>query len=74
MWFVTGPLSSSAGLTISLAWGVTLGALQVNMPLVDLIVQLLAWALGATLFHSAACVWNDMCDYDLDRQVGAYIS
>jgi 4-hydroxybenzoate polyprenyltransferase len=34
----------------------------------------LAWALGATLFHSAACVWNDMCDYDLDRQVGAYIS
>jgi 4-hydroxybenzoate polyprenyltransferase len=40
------------------------------MPLQDYIVQLVSWAIGSTLLHSAACVINDICDRDFDRQVG----
>ena len=25
---------------------------------------------AATLYHSAFCVWNDICDRDLDAKVG----
>lgn len=38
----------------------------------DLAIQLLAFGVGSTLMHSAACVLNDICDIDFDGQVGEY--
>ena len=37
----------------------------------QLAIQLSMFAIGSTLIHSAACVLNDICDIDFDRQVGA---
>lgn len=34
--------------------------------------QLSLFAIASTLVHSAACVLNDICDIDFDRQVGTY--
>ena len=34
--------------------------------------QALTFILGSTLLHSTVCVLNDICDVDLDRQVGAF--
>ena len=34
--------------------------------------QALMFILGSTLLHSTVCVLNDICDIDLDRQVGAF--
>ena len=28
--------------------------------------------IGGTLRHNAGCCWNDICDVELDRQVGEY--
>lgn len=33
-------------------------------------VNTAVFAVGSTLLHSAACVINDICDIDFDRQVG----
>lgn len=38
----------------------------------DLVMQALLFTLGSTLLHSAACVLNDICDIDFDRQVGKH--
>jgi 4-hydroxybenzoate polyprenyltransferase len=43
---------------------------SVSTPVRDLLVQLLAFGVGSTLLHSAACVLNDICDIDFDKQVG----
>jgi len=52
------------------AWGLTIAAYSVGLPARSLAVQTLMFALGSTLVHSAACVINDICDVDFDRQVG----
>jgi hypothetical protein len=36
----------------------------------QLLFQAFLWYIGAALGHSAACVWNDICDRDFDRLVG----
>ena len=38
----------------------------------SVVVQTLVYLLGSTLRHNAACIWNDICDRDFDRQVGKY--
>lgn len=41
-------------------------------PLNELVFQSAVFVFGATLLHSTACVINDICDVDFDRQVGRY--
>ena len=31
-------------------------------------------AVACSFAHSAACIWNDICDRDFDRHVGAMTS
>jgi 4-hydroxybenzoate polyprenyltransferase len=52
------------------AWGIAMAAYKTGLSPHELVVMTLAYALGATLLHSAACVINDICDRDFDRQVG----
>jgi 4-hydroxybenzoate polyprenyltransferase len=40
----------------------------------DFFVKIGACALGGTLLHSTFCVLNDICDIDLDGQVGQWLS
>ncbi|KAI0653389.1 UbiA prenyltransferase [Cubamyces menziesii] len=51
------------------AWGVMLSARAVGLPPRSVVVQTLVYLLGSTLRHNAACIWNDICDRDFDRQV-----
>ncbi|KAJ7266402.1 UbiA prenyltransferase family-domain-containing protein [Mycena haematopus] len=51
------------------AWGLTMAAYSIRLPLHHLMVQTAMFALGSTLLHSAACVLNDICDRDIDRKV-----
>lgn len=53
-----------------LVWGLTMAAYKVKAPLNDLAFQSTVFAFGATLLHSTACVINDICDVDFDRQLG----
>lgn len=57
--------------TIVLVWGLAMAAYKVKAPLNDLAFQSTVFAFGATLLHSTACVINDICDVDFDRQLGA---
>lgn len=56
--------------TIVLVWGLAMAAYKVKAPLNDLAFQSTVFAFGATLLHSTACVINDTCDVDFDRQLG----
>jgi 4-hydroxybenzoate polyprenyltransferase len=47
-----------------------MAAYHTHLPLQSLATMLLAYAIGSTVLHSAACVLNDICDRDFDRQVG----
>ncbi|KAI0079804.1 4-hydroxybenzoate polyprenyl transferase [Panus rudis PR-1116 ss-1] len=51
------------------AWALAIAAPNVGMPLDKLLWETLVFAVGSTLVHSAACVINDICDVDFDRQV-----
>ncbi|KIP03847.1 hypothetical protein PHLGIDRAFT_76947, partial [Phlebiopsis gigantea 11061_1 CR5-6] len=55
------------------AWGVTLSACRVGMPAKQVFIQIGMYLLGSTLRHSAACVWNDICDREFDRQVVGFL-
>ncbi|EGO19684.1 hypothetical protein SERLADRAFT_479380 [Serpula lacrymans var. lacrymans S7.9] len=46
-----------------------MAAYSVDLPLKSIMTQLSMYAIGSTLLHSAACVINDICDVDFDRQV-----
>lgn len=54
------------------AWGLTNAAFTVSIPPGQLGLHLAAYFVGSTILHSAACVINDICDRDFDRQVGTY--
>ncbi|KAL1946342.1 hypothetical protein VTO73DRAFT_15469 [Trametes versicolor] len=51
------------------AWGLTMAARAVALPLPIFAAKLAVFALGSFLLHSAACVLNDICDIEFDRQV-----
>ena len=53
-----------------LAWGLTMAAYNTDTQLPTLAYQLSLFAIGSTLMHSAACVINDICDIEFDKQVG----
>jgi len=40
-----------------------------SIPAASIIQPLLLYGLGSILLRSAACVWNDLCDIDIDRAV-----
>lgn len=52
------------------AWGLTIAAREVSLPLRDYAEKFVIFSAGAMLLHSAACVLNDICDVDFDCQVG----
>ncbi len=47
-----------------------MAAYSYGLSLRDLTTELLLFAIGSTLLHSAACVLNDICDIDFDKKVG----
>ncbi|KAA1470990.1 UbiA prenyltransferase [Dentipellis sp. KUC8613] len=51
------------------AWTLMLGASKSGLTTRELALWTALLALGSTLLHSAACVLNDICDIDFDRQV-----
>ena len=51
-------------------WGLTMAAYRTKLPANELALQTVLFVLGGTMVHSAACVINDICDVDFDRQVG----
>ncbi|KAI0657003.1 UbiA prenyltransferase [Cubamyces menziesii] len=51
------------------AWGLTMAARAVHLPLPIFAAKLAVFAIGSFLLHSSACVLNDICDVDFDRQV-----
>ncbi|KAI0084080.1 UbiA prenyltransferase family [Irpex rosettiformis] len=51
------------------AWGLTMAAYLNGTPLPTLVYQISLFAVASTLLHSAACVLNDICDIDFDKQV-----
>lgn len=61
--------SLTAGILVP-AWGLTMAARAVALPLPIFAAKLAVFALGSFLLHSAACVLNDICDIEFDRQVG----
>ena len=51
------------------AFGLTLGAHGLNVPLSRLLLYALLFALGAIAMRAAGCVWNDIADRDIDAKV-----
>ena len=41
-----------------------------QLPMSVLLQRLAIYAFGSIMLRSAACVWNDICDIDIDRAVG----
>ncbi|KAH9911514.1 UbiA prenyltransferase family [Fomitopsis serialis] len=52
-------------------WGLIMSAYALRLSPRSLAIQLAAYFVGATLRHSAACIWNDMCDIEIDRKVAS---
>ncbi|KAA1478074.1 UbiA prenyltransferase [Dentipellis sp. KUC8613] len=50
-------------------WTLMLGASDWHLTRYELALWTACLALGSTLIHGAACVLNDICDVDFDRQV-----
>lgn len=50
-------------------WALSMGAFALDMPPHILLIQTVLYIIGSILMHSATCVWNDICDIDIDRQV-----
>ena len=51
------------------AFGLTLGAHGLNVPLSRLLLYALLFAVGAIAMRAAGCVWNDIADRDIDAAV-----
>ncbi|KZT67322.1 UbiA prenyltransferase [Daedalea quercina L-15889] len=50
-------------------WALTMSAYRLDLPPETLAIQAVAYLIGCTVRHNAACIWNDICDRDFDRQV-----
>ncbi|KAI0946880.1 hypothetical protein AcW1_010212 [Taiwanofungus camphoratus] len=51
-------------------WGLTMSAYNLGTQPKTLAFQSLSYFIGCTIGHAAGCVWDDICDYDLDRRIG----
>jgi 4-hydroxybenzoate polyprenyltransferase len=57
-------------LTYNSGYSLAMAASRKNISFQLLLKNALLFLLIATLYHSAFCVWNDICDKDLDGKVG----
>ncbi|KAI0267872.1 4-hydroxybenzoate polyprenyl transferase [Gloeopeniophorella convolvens] len=51
------------------AWGMTMASCTLSMPVGTYAFNLVYGLIGAALLHSAGCIWNDILDREIDRQV-----
>ncbi|KAF9800157.1 hypothetical protein IEO21_10422 [Rhodonia placenta] len=51
------------------AWGVTMSASITHMKPSQVATQLMLYFIGSIIRHNAACIWNDICDREFDREV-----
>ncbi|KAJ3847063.1 UbiA prenyltransferase [Lentinula lateritia] len=51
------------------AFGVGMASYALCIPLHTMIHRILVFGLGITISHAAFCIWNDICDRDLDAKV-----
>ncbi|KAF5387186.1 hypothetical protein D9615_001585 [Tricholomella constricta] len=51
------------------AWGLTMAARTISMPIVNFCSLMVVGLIGAFLSHSAGCVWNDILDRHFDAKV-----
>ncbi|KAI0742019.1 UbiA prenyltransferase [Daedaleopsis nitida] len=63
------PLMGNTLMVWPCAWGLTIAARKVALPLPEFAHKLALFTAGAMFLHSAACVLNDICDVEFDRQV-----
>ncbi|CCM01329.1 uncharacterized protein FIBRA_03378 [Fibroporia radiculosa] len=50
-------------------WALTMCGYALGLPPRQLAIQAFAYLVGCTIRHNAACIWNDICDREFDRQV-----
>ncbi|CCM06623.1 uncharacterized protein FIBRA_08903 [Fibroporia radiculosa] len=50
-------------------WALSMCAYSLNLPPKEVAVQTLAYLVGSTIRHNAGCIWNDICDMDVDGKV-----
>ena len=48
-----------------------MNAYRLNTPPHVVLVQAVVHMLVSTFAHSAGCIWDDICDRDIDRHVGS---
>ena len=51
-------------------FGAAMAASYHDIPVHTLVYNTLVFLVAASIYHSAFCVWNDICDKDLDGKVG----
>ncbi|KAJ3863456.1 UbiA prenyltransferase, partial [Lentinula novae-zelandiae] len=51
------------------AFGVGMASYALCIPLSTMIHRIIVFGLGITISHAAFCIWNDICDRDLDAKV-----
>ena len=63
-------VSTSLTICFIQAWGATLAAYYYSLPWLQLVTVISFMFVGCAALHSAACVWNDYLDREVDRLVG----
>jgi len=63
------PLIGNAILFWPCAWGLTMSAYSVGLPVHSFLSQLATFAIGCIFLHGAICTLNDLCDIEFDKQV-----
>ncbi|KAF8077624.1 UbiA prenyltransferase family [Lyophyllum atratum] len=63
-WFPAG----TALLFWPAAWALTMASYRTSKPIADYAYDLAIYLFATTLVHSAACVWSDICDREIDSQ------
>jgi 4-hydroxybenzoate polyprenyltransferase len=54
------------------AWGIFASAYRLHLSPLTIAAELPLYFIGSVVLHSAACIWNDVCDKDFDAKVGQY--
>lgn len=69
------PLLSSTNVTMkTVAIAILIASREVHLSPSALLQRLSLYAVGSIVLRSAACVLNDICDLDIDRQVGEFLA
>lgn len=59
---------------LATVWGLLMNAYHVRLSPRTVLMHAIVHAVACTFAHSAACIWNDICDRDFDRHVGTLIN